>query len=186
MRKDLDNYEYGLAKIKFEEFFWKDFCDNYLELIKVRVYKPELFENGQEKKTSAQYTLHTVFENILKLIAPYLPFITEEIYQEYFKQAGETSIHTTAYPQTQAQENPYEKHFEILIQVIEQVRKYKSEQQISMGAELSNLTITCTTDQQKSIRIFFDDILGVTKAKEITFQEGNEISTTMTPIQIQA
>jgi valyl-tRNA synthetase len=45
MRKYLDNYEYGLAKIKFEEFFWRDFCDNYLEMIKVRLYQPERFEN---------------------------------------------------------------------------------------------------------------------------------------------
>ena len=52
MNKHLDNYEYGLAKIAFEEFFWSDFCDNYLELIKVRLYKPELFDNGTEKKKS--------------------------------------------------------------------------------------------------------------------------------------
>jgi valyl-tRNA synthetase len=52
MNKYLDNYEYGLAKIAFEEFFWTDFCDNYLELIKVRLYQPERFENGTEKKKS--------------------------------------------------------------------------------------------------------------------------------------
>lgn len=41
----LDRFEYGLAKIAFEDFFWTDFCDNYLELIKVRLYQPERFEN---------------------------------------------------------------------------------------------------------------------------------------------
>jgi valyl-tRNA synthetase len=52
MNKHLDNYEYGLAKIAFEEFFRTDFCDNYLELIKVRLYQPERFENGATKKKS--------------------------------------------------------------------------------------------------------------------------------------
>jgi valyl-tRNA synthetase len=45
MDEYLDKFEYGLAKITFEDFFWHDFCDNYLELVKVRLYKPELFEN---------------------------------------------------------------------------------------------------------------------------------------------
>jgi valyl-tRNA synthetase len=52
MNKHLDHYEYGLAKIAFEEFFRADFCDNYLELIKVRLYQPERFEQGEEKKKS--------------------------------------------------------------------------------------------------------------------------------------
>ncbi|MBO4203897.1 class I tRNA ligase family protein [bacterium] len=52
MTKHLNNFEYGLAKIAFEEFFRADFCDNYLELIKVRLYQPERFQNGQEKKKS--------------------------------------------------------------------------------------------------------------------------------------
>ncbi|MBU0626122.1 class I tRNA ligase family protein [Patescibacteria group bacterium] len=86
MRKSLDKYEYGAAKIKFEEFFWKDFCDMYLEMIKVRLYQPERFEQGESKKKSGQWTLYTVFSNILKLIAPYMPHITEEIYQDYFKE----------------------------------------------------------------------------------------------------
>lgn len=43
MRKNLESYEIGLAKIHFEEFFWRDFCDTYLEMVKTRVYQPERF-----------------------------------------------------------------------------------------------------------------------------------------------
>jgi len=50
MEDYLEKYEYGLAKIAFEDFFWADFCDNYLEMVKLRLYKPELFENGEQKK----------------------------------------------------------------------------------------------------------------------------------------
>jgi valyl-tRNA synthetase len=173
MTKDLDNYEYGLAKIKFEEFFWKDFCDNYLELVKLRTYKPELFKNGQAKKQSAQYTLSAVFENILKLIAPYLPFITEEIYQDYFKKDWEISIHTTHYPESHTErDTDHEKNMEIILSIVDQVRKYKSEHQISMGAELEQLIITCSLEQQKNINQYLDDLIGVTKANKISFKEG--------------
>ncbi|MDR2415812.1 MAG: class I tRNA ligase family protein [Candidatus Peribacteria bacterium] len=99
MNNYLDHYEYGLAKIAFEEFFRKDFCDNYLELIKVRLYQPERFEEGKKKKNSGQKTLHTVFYTVIQLIAPYLPHITEEIYQDYFL-TNIHSIHKTPYPTT--------------------------------------------------------------------------------------
>ncbi|HCB52129.1 TPA: hypothetical protein DEP21_06275 [Patescibacteria group bacterium] len=65
------------------------------------------------------------------------------------------------------------------------MRKYKSEQQISMGAELESITITCTLQDQEIIKDYLDDLKGVTKAKEISFQEGNEINITITPITQQ-
>ena len=102
----LDRFEYGLAKIAFEDFFWTDFCDNYLELIKVRLYQPERFENGVQKQQSGQKTLYEVFYTILLLIAPYLPHVTEEIYQEYYRPEMEkkesksqtSSLHLQSYP----------------------------------------------------------------------------------------
>ena len=106
----LDRFEYGLAKIAFEDFFWTDFCDNYLELIKVRLYQPERFENGVQKQQSGQKTLYEVFYTILLLIAPYLPHVTEEIYQEYYRPEMEkkesksqtSSLHLQSYPSADA------------------------------------------------------------------------------------
>lgn len=106
----LDRFEYGLAKIAFEDFFWTDFCDNYLELIKVRLYQPERFENGVQKRQSGQKTLYEVFYTILLLIAPYLPHVTEEIYQEYYRPEMEkkesksqtSSLHLQSYPSADA------------------------------------------------------------------------------------
>lgn len=81
MRKNLESYEIGLAKIHFEEFFWRDFCDTYLEMVKTRVYQPERFVDGYAKKESGQYTLYQVLYTIIRLLAPYIPHVTEEIYQ---------------------------------------------------------------------------------------------------------
>ncbi len=97
--KAYENYEVGLAKIAFEEFFWKDFCDNYLELIKNRLYKPELYENGEQLKSSAQYALGQCFWTILRLVAPIIPHVTEELYQDIFKsQYNYSSLHLAPLP----------------------------------------------------------------------------------------
>jgi valyl-tRNA synthetase len=95
----LNDYEYGLAKIEFEKFFRHDFCDNYLEIVKDKIYKPEKYTDGAKQKISAQFALYHAFAAIIKLIAPYLPFITEELYQTYYKeQTKSASIHVLPYP----------------------------------------------------------------------------------------
>lgn len=178
MIKYLDKYEFGLAKIAFEEFFWADFCDNYLELVKLRLYKPELFENGEEKKLAWQWTLYHVLFNILKLIAPYLPHITEEIYQNYFKSFEDlVSIHKTDFPTEILKINNQEeqiKEFDKIKEIIETVRKFKTEKQISMWAELKNLTISWPKIFLETVSKYLDDILWVTKAQKIDLVESSE------------
>jgi valyl-tRNA synthetase len=61
---------------------------------------------------------------------------------------------------------------QIALQIVDQVRKFKSESQISMGAELSTLVISAPLEQQQAIQLFLDDIKGVTKAKEIERKDG--------------
>ena len=91
-KDNLNKYEIGLAKHDIDEFFWNDFCDNYLEIVKDRLYKPEI--HGIEERKSAQYALYKVLLEILKLYAIYVPYITEEIYQCYFRQIeNKISIH---------------------------------------------------------------------------------------------
>ncbi len=142
MRECLDVYEFGLAKIAFEEFFWTDFCDNYLEMVKVRLYKPELFVDGENKKKSAQTTLYIAFYTIVRLLASYIPHITECIYQEYFKQyVGLSSIHVASFPSSGRADTP-DVSIDSLFAVVSQVRGYKTQRQLSLGSELSKITIS--------------------------------------------
>ncbi|MGE3769868.1 MAG: valine--tRNA ligase [Bdellovibrionales bacterium] len=76
-------YDYADALRVSEEFFWKDLCDNYLELVKSRAYGETGDAAGQK---SAQTTLYFVLEATLRLFAPYMPFITEELYSTLFPQ----------------------------------------------------------------------------------------------------
>lgn len=174
MSEYLDNFEYGLAKIAFEDFFWHDLCDNYLELVKVRLYKPELFENWEVKKLAWQWTLYNVLFATLKMIAPYLPHITEEIYQNQFKNSdNEISIHKCAFPTEILNIDNPEKiisEFEKVSEVIEAVRRFKTESQISMWTALEKIVIYCNDEDRKSIELFEDDVLWVTKADTIEWK----------------
>jgi len=90
----LTRYEVGAARSEVDILFWKDFCDNYLELVKDRLYKPEV--HGEEARSSARYALYCSLSTILKLYAIYVPFITEEIWQHICgKHEKEHSIHQT-------------------------------------------------------------------------------------------
>ncbi|MBU4022914.1 valine--tRNA ligase [Patescibacteria group bacterium] len=135
----MDKYEYQRAKEIIDSFFWNDFCDNYLEIIKHRVYDEEI-----EKKSlrAAQFTLYNILLSVLKLYAPIMPFITEEIYQSYFiKFEKEKSIHLTFLPKPDKKFLTEFKDFELVIEAIAQIRKYKSEHHLSMNAEVESIKI---------------------------------------------
>ncbi|MBQ8084804.1 MAG: valine--tRNA ligase [Lachnospiraceae bacterium] len=75
MTENLDKYELGIAASKVYDFIWEEFCDWYIEMVKPRLYNDE-----DETKAAALWTLKTVLIDALKLLHPYMPFITEEIY----------------------------------------------------------------------------------------------------------
>src|SRR3989344_6867620 len=76
-----DKYEYSRTKAEVENFFWHTFCDQYLEIVKDRLYNPE--KRGENQRKSGQAALYQTLNSILKLMAPIMPHITEEIYQSY-------------------------------------------------------------------------------------------------------
>lgn len=124
-----DEYQYAKAKSEIEEFFMSKFADYYIEFIKYRLYGEDASLKG-----GAQYTLSKVFTNILKMFAPILPFITEEIYSTLTK---EDSIHTSKWPVSEEIKTDLDiSDFNEAILAIDEIRKYKSENQISLGAEL--------------------------------------------------
>ena len=73
--ENMDKYELGIAVQKVYDFIWEEFCDWYIEMV-----KPRLYNDGDTTKSAALWTLRTVLVNALKLLHPYMPFITEEIF----------------------------------------------------------------------------------------------------------
>tara|TARA_Y100000310_G_scaffold325742_1_gene389725 strand:+ start:18704 stop:21094 length:2391 start_codon:yes stop_codon:yes gene_type:complete len=153
-----DKYEYSKAKAEVEKFFWHDFADNYLEIVKNRIYNAK-----GDKKISAQYTLHRSLITILKLIAPTMPFITEEIYQTYFKKSEKSeSIHISDWPEYEKPKPT--KELGTFYQTLTKVRQEKSKKQKSMRAEI---ILTIPKKNLDALKDMLDDFKAVTNAKEI-------------------
>ena len=156
-----ENYEYSKAKAEIENFFWKMFCDNYLELVKKRIYQGE-----GNKKLSAQYTLYKSLLIILKLIAPIMPFITEEIYQEYFrKKEKDKSIHISEWPKIEdIGKEKQEEIFEILMDRLTKIRTEKTNNKKSMNSEI---ILTLEKKDKEKLEDVLDDLKDVMNVKEI-------------------
>ena len=90
--ENLDKYELGIAVQKVYDFIWEEFCDWYIEMVKPRLYSEE-----DTTKAAALWTLKTVLANALKLLHPYMPFITEEIFCTLC--AEEESIMISSWPE---------------------------------------------------------------------------------------
>ncbi|PIN77927.1 valine--tRNA ligase [Candidatus Woesearchaeota archaeon CG10_big_fil_rev_8_21_14_0_10_34_12] len=160
--KDFNNYEYHKVKLAVEGFFWRIFCDNYLEIVKWRVY------NGNEKeKTSANYTLYQTLLAIIKLMAPITVFITEEVYQQHFKKyEKDKSIHVASWPEEikiKSQKTD-EEVLNLFLEIISKVRQTKSEAKKSMKAEI---ILYLEKDKIKELSQVMQDLKTVTNSKEI-------------------
>ncbi len=190
-QKQFEIFEYARAREVVEEFFWKDFCDNYLEICKVRSYGlsaeklagVELDASQQQqiiaKQLSSIATLSLCLKNILKLLAPFIPHITEEIYATIFADefAQKQSIHARGnfakLPENLAiinQEN-IEKIGEELLAIIFEVRKFKSEKNLSMKVPIAVLEIASKID----LSSVSADLLNVTNSQKIEFKESENL-----------
>ena len=75
--ENMDKFELGIAVQKVYDFIWDEFCDWYIELAKYRIYHAD---DNYKAANAALWTLKTVLADALKLLHPYMPFVTEEIY----------------------------------------------------------------------------------------------------------
>ncbi len=162
--KAFDEYSYSKAKFEADNFFWKTMADNYLEIVKNRVY------NGNEQeKASAYYTLYHSLFTILKLMAPITPYITEHLYQEHFKKYEKiSSIHISNWPEqfkiSSKKSKEDDKVWNKLIEIIASVRQAKSEAKKSMKAEI---ILTLSKENHKLLKPVLKDFIAVTNSKEL-------------------
>jgi valyl-tRNA synthetase len=161
-------YEYAAACEATERFFWGMLCDNYLEWTKGRLY-----DDRGTARAAAQYTLYHALLAILKLFAPILPHITEEIYQQLFARTeGRRSIHIADWPQAQEAliDQQAERAGEALLALTTSARRFKSAQKIGLGAQLTRITIALQdTELRGALEQSLADIRSVTRAHEILF-----------------
>lgn len=131
-----ESYDYARALERTEKFFWT-FCDDYLELIKVRAYG----EYGEEGANSARAALAIALSVLLRLFAPFLPFTTEEVWSWW--RSG--TVHRAPWPAASdlysLSGNADRRILSTAADVIRTVRKSKSDAKLSMRAEVERLTV---------------------------------------------
>ena len=92
IKVNMDNYDLGVAIDKIYSFIWNEFCDWYIEIV-----KPRLYDKEDKTRKTAQYVLNKVLSDSLKLLHPFMPFVTEEIYSKLYNE--EESIMIAKYPE---------------------------------------------------------------------------------------
>ncbi len=142
-----ETYEYGKARDAIDTLFWSQFADYYIEFVKYR-----LNGDADESSDAAKFTLQTVLRTILKMYAPILPFVTEEIYSLLFNVSGslEKSIHVSSWPLAFEVSSSLDvSDFDSAISAIDEIRKHKTSQNISLGAVLEEYTLTTKVNLEK-------------------------------------
>ncbi|NLV36558.1 MAG: valine--tRNA ligase [Clostridiaceae bacterium] len=150
--ENLENYELGIALQKIYEFIWDEFCDWYIELV-----KPRLFDTEDSTRLEAQWTLNYVLGNAMKLLHPYMPFITSEIYKHLIN--DDESIMISAWPQydeklyfPEAQEE-----MQLIMDAIKAVRNLKAEMNVPASRKNKLIFVTGLANGQvlsKGERLF--------------------------------
>jgi len=160
-------YEYSHTKLETDKFFWQLFCDNYLEIVKDRIYNPD--KRGKDSSLSAQYALYNVLLSIMKLMAPITPFITEELYQHFFKKYEKAkSIHLTRWPKINMIDEKAEQIGDLFVYVLQHVRRAKSEQNLSLKTPVKRI-LAKAKFSEKDFKTIKADLIATTYAEEIVF-----------------
>lgn len=156
---NLESYSLGEAAKGLYEFIWNDFCDWYIELVKTRLWQDETSKSRQV----AQQTLGYVLEGILKLLHPFMPHITEEIWQTLTLAGGQQTLAIQLYPEV-AEEliNPdLETSFDLLFNTISTIRNLRAESVIKPGEKIKVILQTESdreSDILKSTQSYIQDI----------------------------
>ena len=152
-------FDYALALNSAEDFFW-NYCDHYLELVKVRAY----LEEDNPKRRSALAALSWSLKTFLRLFAPIMPFVTEELWAESFASAGkEQSVHTTAWPdaaEVSCVPLPQNgRSFAAAIELIGKIRGAKTEARRNLRWKVKALEISGPPSNHQALQPVLDDVI---------------------------
>jgi len=158
----MEGYNYQHAVNRLHNFFWHEFCDDYLEYVKHRVYGEDCLE-----KRAALYTLYNVLLNSIVLLAPIAPHITEEIHGGIFAK-GE-SIHRGHWPSPGKVDRESIESVEVLRKIVKELRQYKASSRMPQNAELSKVILTLEKGLSEELQ---NELKDISKIKELETKKG--------------
>ena len=148
---NMEKYELGIAVAKLNDFIWEEFCDSYIEMV-----KPRLYNDADETKTAAIWTLKTVLIDALKLLHPYMPFITEEIFCNI--QDEEESIMISSWPVYDEANNfaAEEKAIETIKEAVRNIRNLRADMNVAPSRKALVYVVSASED----VKNIFNNSLG--------------------------
>ena len=149
--ENMEKYELGIAVAKLNDFIWEEFCDWYIEMV-----KPRLYNDADDTKGAAIWTLKTVLIDALKLLHPYMPFITEEIFCNI--QDEEESIMISSWPVYDEANNfaAEEKAIETIKEAVRNIRNLRADMNVAPSRK-ALVYVVSASDEVKNI---FNNSLG--------------------------
>lgn len=149
--ENMEKYELGIAVAKLNDFIWEEFCDWYIEMV-----KPRLYNDADETKTAAIWTLKTVLIDALKLLHPYMPFITEEIFCNI--QDEEESIMISSWPVYDEANNfaAEEKAIETIKEAVRNIRNLRADMNVAPSRKALVYVVSASED----VKNIFNNSLG--------------------------
>lgn len=167
----MDSFQFSRARADVDNFFWNIFCDNYLEIAKGMMARSD--SSSAEYRAEMIYTLKYVLFQLMKMYAPIMPFITEEVYS-MVGLGDKVSIHLEDWPQPVKLENEasLKSEFTILLEALASVRALKTSKKLSMGSRIESLIIEGNSDL---LSMYEEEIRAVMNIGTLRFEKADQI-----------
>ena len=139
--KHMQAYDYAAARATLDRFFYTTYCDTYLEMVKPRFQEDSVWHD--DARQSARSALYETTRTLLSLFAPFMPFVTEELYQQANRFGEqEVSLHQTRWPEPNAHANfARMDEMDVILWAMSETRKRRSEQKIGAGTVLPSVIV---------------------------------------------
>ena len=167
--ENIDKFELGLGLQKVYDFIWEEFCDWYIEMV-----KPRLYDRESEGRLEAQYVLNFVLGNAMKLLHPYMPFVTEEIYTHLINNGK--SIMISDWPEYSDELNfaADEAKMKTIMDAIRNIRNIRAEMNVPPAKRAKMIFVAAGADEKETLaegEAFFQRLAG---ASEVVVQSDKE------------
>jgi valyl-tRNA synthetase len=173
----LDNYQFHVAIELIRNFFWHDFCDQYIEASKHRLYD----SISPDDRASVIYTLYTVTWNSTLMLSPICPHIVEEVHSKVFNNTGLLSIHSAKWPNVNdiPSSRKMEKEGEVIVQAVSDIRKEKSNSGMPLSSKISRAVIKAPMDSLEILRKNEEVIKRILHIEALRFVASNSFESSL-------
>lgn len=174
--RSFEEYDWAGALDATETFFWAEYCDDYLEMVKPRVYDA----TNEADRLSALATLRLSLSVLLRLFAPTLPTITEELWSIEFAtpEPGERSVHTSPWPSVQefdSVEPPaWPESFSMARTILREIRQKKGQASVRPRWPVEQLVLRVPEGDVKPIRMILDDVCSAASVRKVELSNGTD------------